>query len=153
MILTEVTGDMFFSEAHCLVCPVNTVGTMGKGLAKAFALKAPGLLKAYREACRRGKLNVETPWIYKPSSDRWFVCIATKKHWRNPSEMEWLESSLMYLRDHWEDLGIKSLCIPPIGCGEGGLDWREVKSLIYKYLDSSQLAVEIWTPKDFGSFY
>lgn len=113
--------NIFDSGADYLVNPVNTVGVMGKGLALEFSKRRPGLLVAYKQACVQGVLSTHQPWIYKD-----VVCFATKQHWRNPSQLEWIKEGL-------SNLVIpegKSIAFPRLGCGLGGLDWNEVKPLI-----------------------
>lgn len=153
MLFEERTGTIADSDAHTLVCPTNAVGVMGNGMAKWFSLKIPGLLSAYRDACKKGDHGIGKPWLFKASEDRWILCFATKSDWKNPSKLEWIEEGLVYLRDNMEAMGIRSIAFPPIGCGKGGLDWKDVKPLIYRYMDSTPIAAEIWTPPDFESFY
>lgn len=146
-VLGEQVGDILTTDMHTIVCPVNTVGVMGKGLALHMAKQIPGLLHEYRKACKNGKLDVGKPWCYELSDDRQILCFATKKHWRNPSEVEWIEAGLKYIAENVETLNIKSLAIPPVGCGLGGLPYHgTVARLLYEYLDGLNVAVEIWVP-------
>lgn len=145
MIVFERPGDIFESELQSLVCPVNTVGTMGKGLAKAFKERFGGLDWMYQQACRRGLFKAGfVVWsgdaVYK------VVCVPTKRHWRNPSKLEWIDHALRQLAAHYHLHGIKSLAMPAIGCGEGQLSWPAVRGLIYEHFAEHPLPVGIYEP-------
>lgn len=140
----EQFADLLQSRAQTVVCPTNTVGTMGKGLAKQFAEAYPGLLHAYRQACKDGEHTIEKPWVYKVNSRKQILCVATKKHWKNDSKEEWVEAGLRAIRDHWKDYDIRSLAVPMLGCGNGGLDWQRVYYLLYVYLDEPRIPVYIY---------
>lgn len=145
MIVEWVSGkNILYSHTQTLICPVNTVGVMGNGLAKYFSLKIKRLLFHYQRACRTKELTTDKPWIFKSSPQLWVMCFATKKDWRNPSELEWIESGLKYIAENYEQLGITSLSIPMIGCGKGQLVWEDVKPLIIKYLDPVKLPVYVY---------
>lgn len=145
-IFDERRGDILESDCQTLVCPVNVVGVMGAGLAKAFANKFPGLLYAYRKACNNNELTVDSLWCYKVNDNLQVLCFPTKQDWRNDSKVEWIEHNLMLLADTWDLLGIKSIAIPKIGCGLGGLDWIDdgVYAMLYQYLDSTGLEVYLY---------
>ena len=93
-IYDETDKNILESDCQTLVCPVNVVGVMGKGLAKAMADEYPGLLHAYRQACKRGTLRVDTLWVYKMSEEKQILCFPTKEHWRWPSKLEWVDHNL-----------------------------------------------------------
>lgn len=145
MVRTEDKGDIFKSSCQTLVCPVNTVGVMGAGLALAFRKRVPGLYTAYQEACRNGELTTSKVWIYKdPRVPFHVLCFASKEHWRNPSKREYVENSLKDLAERHEELGITSLAIPPVGCGLGQMDYIKcVKPLLMQYLDPLEIPVDI----------
>lgn len=143
-IVYEGEGDLFKSECQVITVPVNTVGVMGKGLALAFKLKYPDLFKVYRELCRSKELRVGVPYLYRQGSDRDVLLFPTKMHWKDPSRLEWIEEGLDYVYDTYEELGIESLALPPLGCGNGGLDYLlDVRPVIYQCLDDSDLPVEV----------
>jgi len=144
--ITETSGDIFNSSAQTLVCPVNTVGTMGKGLAKAFAQKYPGLLDKYKKLCANKALHTYRPSVVEFRKKK-ILLFATKEHWKNKSRLEWIKQGLRYLSNNYFWLGISSIAFPAIGCGLGGLEWSEVKPLIYKYLaNKERLEVIIYNP-------
>lgn len=152
MIVGVNMTNIFHSSAHTLVCPVNTVGVMGAGLAKAFSIKFPGLLSDYRRACKLKLLTVEKPWVFHANKDRAVLCFATKKHWKDDSDIEWIRSGLHYLSEHYQELGIKSLAMPMVGCGLGGLKWQDVFPLVYEYLDPIEIFVETIEPLEAKGF-
>ena len=130
-------GDLFESGAEAIVNPVNTHGVMGKGLALQFKKRFPGNFAAYKEACRNGDVRTGEMFLFREMNDRgavWVVNFPTKEHWRGKSKMEWVENGLRDLRRQIQELGWKSIALPAIGCGLGGLPWGEVKKRIEEEL-------------------
>lgn len=147
MIINEIKGSIFDSNMHALVCPTNTVGTLGKGLALEFKRNYPSLNVPYQTACHSGMFEVYGMYVHEvPDSDRIIVCLPTKQHWRNPSKLEYVEQALFSLYRDYERRGIQSIAVPALGCGLGGLSWEDVYELIYKYLDPIDIPVEIYLP-------
>jgi O-acetyl-ADP-ribose deacetylase (regulator of RNase III) len=144
MITIRENADIFGSTADALVNPVNCRGVMGKGLALQFKTRFPECFGPYKEACDAGLLRpgilVRVPSTYGPD----IIMFPTKDHWREPSRLEWIEQGLAYLKAHYSEWGIRSLAMPKIGCGLGGLDWRDVRPLIEKYLADEPLQVEVY---------
>lgn len=126
-------GNLLDADVEAVVNTVNTVGVMGKGIALMFKERFPENYKAYERACKRkdvelGKMYItESPELNGP---RWIINFPTKAHWRFPSRMEWIEGGLIDLRRVIVEKRIRSIAIPPLGAGNGGLDWPEVRSLI-----------------------
>lgn len=145
MIRSEQKGDIFTSGCQTIVCPVNTVGVMGAGLALQFKRRIPGLFAAYKEACTFKLLTTQKVWVYQvPDSDLQVLCLASKEHWRKPSKLSYVEDSLRDLVERHEELGITSLAIPPIGCGLGQLDYVKcVRPLLEELLEPLELPVDI----------
>ena len=142
---TEATGNLLEAEADALVNTVNTVGVMGKGIALQFKNAFPDNYEAYRRACedkavRLGEMFVfETGVLGRP---RWIINFPTKQHWRAQSRLHHIESGLDALCATIRVHEIKSIAIPPLGCGSGGLDWADVLPLILTRLD--ELDAEVW---------
>lgn len=130
-------GDIFASRAEALVNPVNAVGVMGKGLALAFRQRYPEIYPAYQEACRRGLLRVGRVQVFRRSREgfpRYIINFPTKRHWREPSRLEYIEAGLEDLVGKVLALGIRSLAVPALGAGLGGLPWEAVKKAIQEGL-------------------
>lgn len=133
-MINYTTGDLLQSGAQALVNTVNTVGVMGKGIALHFKETFPHNFAVYADACRRGQLAPGRMLVVEDSSlttgKRLIVNFPTKQHWRNPSRYEWVESGLQDLVRVIAQYHITSIAIPPLGCGNGGLDWNKVKPMI-----------------------
>lgn len=146
-IVETSQGDILHSSYQTLVCPTNVVGVMGAGLAKHMAYRIVGLKQAYQSACRLGLVGVGKLWVYPCGSNQQILCLSTKKHWKDPSKLAYVEAGLQALVDHYEELGIKGISVPPLGCGLGGLDWEtQVKPLIIQYLDPLPIPIELISP-------
>jgi len=141
-MITYVRTNIFESNAQVLVNTVNTVGVMGKGLAKEFKRLYPEMFKTYQKFCEEGILTVGKLQVYK-TPNKWILNFPTKANWRSPSKLEYIEQGLQKFVDNYERLGVKSVAFPMLGCGNGGLSWEdEVKPLMQKYL--SDLPIEIF---------
>lgn len=129
-----VQQDIFQSKAQVIVNTVNTVGVMGKGIAKKYKELYPDMYRQYRDYCENGQLEIGKLWIYK-TEDKWILNFPTKKSWRKPSRIEYIEAGLRKFVDTYAEKGIYSISFPQLGCGNGGLEWEsEVKPLMEKYL-------------------
>lgn len=150
MIVYEGIGNLFNlvgeqQHIQTLTCTVNTVGAMGAGVALAFKERCPGLLDKYRRALKAGELRIDKPVLFGPYNGKMVLCLATKEHWVNDSKPEYIEAGLSYLAKHWEDMGITSLALPALGCGNGRLVYgRDVQPLIYRYLGDLMLPVSVF---------
>lgn len=126
-------GDIFEAQTEALVNTVNTVGVMGKGVALQFRRAFPDNYKAYIKECKQDKVKVGKMFIFDRhtlENPRYIVNFPTKKHWRGRSEIEYVREGLEDLIRQVRDLDINSIALPPLGCGNGGLDWDEVRALI-----------------------
>jgi O-acetyl-ADP-ribose deacetylase (regulator of RNase III) len=133
-MITYIKKDLFESPAQVLVNTVNTVGVMGKGIAKRFKDTYPEMFEQYQKYCENKMLDVGKLWLYK-SEHKWILNFPTKKHWRSPSKIEYVEEGLKKFVETYEEKGITSISFPLLGCGNGGLDWdNQVKPLMEKYL-------------------
>ena len=130
-------GNLLNANVEALVNTVNTVGVMGKGLALQFKQRFPSNFEVYAEACRQGKVQVGRMLVVetaKGAGPRFIINFPTKKHWRDPSRLEYVRDGLIALVSEIKTRDIRSIAIPPLGCGNGGLAWSEVRSLIDRAL-------------------
>lgn len=137
--LKLLKGDIFATEAEALVNTVNTVGVMGKGLALQSKRAFPDNYKTYVKACEDGELEVGKVLVFDRASlenPRYIINFPTKRHWRGRSRIEYIQSGLRDLVRQISDYDIQSIAVPPLGCGYGGLEWDEVRSLIEETSDS-----------------
>lgn len=134
-------GNLLESNADALVNTVNEVGVMGKGIALMFRDAFPHNTEEYERAAKAREVSVgkmlltENPVLGGP---RWIINFPTKKHWRQPSRLEWIRNGLADLARVIEDKGIRSIALPPLGCGNGGLAWSEVRPEIVEALGALQ---------------
>lgn len=124
-----VVGDIIESKADCLVNTVNCEGFMGKGIAYQFKLKYPQNEKYYIQACRSGKMKIGVPLLFK-DEDKIIINFPTKDRWRENSQYSYIEQGMDSLVHLIQIHKIQSIAIPPLGCGNGGLDWIKVKDII-----------------------
>jgi O-acetyl-ADP-ribose deacetylase (regulator of RNase III)/uncharacterized protein YwgA len=139
-------GDLFASHAQTLVNTVNCVGVMGKGVALEFKKRWPAMFEDYRQRCAAKQVRLGEPYLYRDAAGASILNFPTKDHWRSPSRIADIESGLDYLVGHAESWGIRSLALPPLGCGNGGLDWSEVGPLIYRKLHGATFDVTVYAP-------
>ena len=149
-MLHFITGDMLQSGAEALVNTVNTVGVMGKGIALQFKEAFPANYKAYTSACKNkelapGKLLAvwDTNLLY---GRKLIINFPTKTHWRQPSKYDYIEKGLIALQELIEKEKINSIALPPLGCGNGGLDWKLVKPMMQKYLGHLHIEIFVFEP-------
>src|ERR1039457_2510055 len=145
-MVTTKTGDMFSSEAQTLVNTVNCVGVMGKGVALAFKERFPEMYRDYVRLCDARRVQLGEPYLYKQLTGPWILNFPTKDHWRSVSRLSDIIRGLQYLEEHYEEWGITSLAVPPLGCGQGGLEWRVVGPTLYRHLSRLYVPVELYAP-------
>ena len=164
--LSLFKGDMFFSRMHTLTVSVNIVGVMGKGLASRAKYQFPDVYIAYQDACRRKKLSMGRPFLYKRETSldhqlayepftmkngngqTWFLLFPTKRHWREDSDLDAIEQGMIWLRENYKKEGIKSLAIPALGCGLGNLEWKDVGPMLCRYLSDLDIPVQLYLPTE-----
>ena len=151
-MITYVTGNLFQSPAQVLVNTVNIVGVMGKGVALEFKKIYPDMFKEYQAICERGEFDIGTLWLYK-SPNKWVLNFPTKVHWRHPSKVEYVVAGLEKFVKTYSELGIHSIAFPPLGSGNGELDFKsQVQPIMQEYL--SNLPIEIFIhPNRDDSFF
>lgn len=138
-----VSGDLLAGNAQMVVNAVNCVGVMGAGLAKAFRDRYPAIMRPYVQACRDGRLRpgmvqvlrvIRATGTLDPNGDLFIANVATKDHWKAPSDASWISVGLQRLAESVEKNGIRSIAIPKLGAGLGGLDWKtQVQPLVEKH--------------------
>lgn len=143
-------GDMMSSSAEALINTVNTVGVMGKGIALQFKESFPANFATYVKACKNGELVPGKLLVTKEKNtageEKIIINFPTKKHWRYPSTYEYIESGLQALVDVIKKYDIKSMAIPPLGCGNGGLKWDVVKKIIVNALQEIDAEIVVYEP-------
>ncbi len=147
-MITYTTGNLLDADVEAVVNTVNTVGVMGKGIALMFKEAFPDNFKEYEVACRDKRVHLGKMFVTERrdllGGPRWIINFPTKAHWRFPSKIEWVRDGLRDLREVIASRNIRSIAIPPLGSGNGGLDWQEVKPLIEQELtglDSVEVVV------------
>lgn len=142
--------DIFNSNAQVLLNPVNCVGAMGAGLAKAFKEKFPAVNSAYVRDCNIGIYKPGDCHLYHAGNGLWIANVATKNHWKDPSKKEWVIESIknlvkeLHAKESFSANGNRfhSIAIPRIGCGLGRLNWKDIRPLIIRELKNQPY--DIW---------
>jgi O-acetyl-ADP-ribose deacetylase (regulator of RNase III) len=143
-------GNLLQAQTEALVNTVNEVGVMGKGIALMFRDAFPGNSRAYEAACKLREVRVGHMFAVKDRDlmgERWIINFPTKKHWRNPSKLEWIRSGLEDLARVVRENNIRSIALPPLGCGNGGLPWSQVRREIESALgDLDDVEIVVYEP-------
>ena len=145
-----ITGNIFESKAEALINTVNTKGVMGKGIALQFKQSFPDMYKEYEHECREGNISIGKMHVWKNDTmfgTQYIINFPTKKDWKHPSKIEYIEEGLKDLVRVSKEYKISSIAIPPLGCGNGGLEWDTVKEKIYAALEGiNDLNIELYEP-------
>jgi O-acetyl-ADP-ribose deacetylase (regulator of RNase III) len=151
-MITYVQGSIFTSPAQVLVNTVNAEGVMGKGIALQFKRIYPEMFSQYQELCEFGKIDPGILWIYK-TPHKWILNFPTKKLWRQPSRIEYIEKGLKKFVSELTELKIHSIAFPALGCGNGELDWEGmVKPVMERYLTDLPVNIFIHPPLSHSEF-
>ena len=134
--------SLMTSNAQTVVNTVNTVGVMGKGLAAAFKERYPSMFDEYKSLCKKDELRPGSSWLWK-GNGQWVLNFATKKHWRNPSKLDYVREGLQEFRAKYSEWGIREIAFPRLGCGNGGLDWDVVRPIMVEHLRGLPIAIYI----------
>lgn len=149
-MITFTQGNLLEADADALVNTVNTVGVMGKGIALMFKEAFPENFKAYEAACKRGEVQIGHMFVTERVhliGPKWIINFPTKKHWRHPSKVEWIRDGLRDLKRVITENSIRSVALPPLGSGNGGLDWAAVRACIETTLGPlTDVAVSVYEP-------
>ncbi|MBY0530196.1 MAG: macro domain-containing protein [Rhabdochlamydiaceae bacterium] len=139
---------------------------MGKGIAFEFKKRFPDMFRDYERRCERREVVLGKPYLYKPErtiskesqsflfaeddrisgADRWILNFPTKDHWRSLATLKSIIAGLEFLLQHYKEWGIQSLAMPPLGCGEGQLEWRVIGPTLFRYLREMDIPVELYAP-------
>ncbi len=146
------TGDILRADAEAIVNTVNCVGIMGRGIALQFKNAFPANFKAYEAACKRDEVQPGKMFVFETgtfTNPKYIINFPTKRHWRGKSRMEDIDSGLPALAEEVRQRGIRSIAIPPLGSGLGGLNWEDVRPRIESALrDLSDLDVIVFEPNN-----
>jgi O-acetyl-ADP-ribose deacetylase (regulator of RNase III) len=143
------SGNILASEVEALVNTENTVGVMGKGVALQFKQAFPANYKAYRVACKGEKVELGRMFVWDSGHlglQRYIINFPTKKHWRTKSRLADIQTGLDDLVRIISELDIQSIALPALGCGNGGLDWDEVRPLIEDKLGPLPVRAIVYPP-------
>ena len=147
-MIAYMKGNILKSTAKCLVNPVNCEGVMGKGLALQIKQNYPHTFESYKKACNEGKLSIGRVHTFFEEG-KYIISIPTKVRWREPSRLEYVEIGLKEMMEIIKILPIYTVALPALGCGNGGLDWDDVKPLMGKTLEPmGDRVFHIYEPRD-----
>jgi O-acetyl-ADP-ribose deacetylase (regulator of RNase III) len=149
-MIRYITGNLLDAPSDALVNTVNTVGVMGKGIALQFKEAFPYNMKVYLDACKKETFHIGDLLVVKDHNallgEKWIVNFPTKKHWRHPSKYEYIEAGLNALPETLIKYNIKSIALPPLGCGNGGLDWEKVRPMMEEKLGDLNIDILVYVP-------
>lgn len=149
-MIKYIQGNLFDAEVDALVNTVNTVGVMGKGIALMFKERYPENMSAYAKACAIGEVQTGKMFVtetHELVGPRWIINFPTKQHWRAKSRLSWIIEGLADLRRFIQQNEVRSIAIPALGAGNGGLDWQQVKLEIEKALsDLDDVEIIVYEP-------
>jgi O-acetyl-ADP-ribose deacetylase (regulator of RNase III) len=149
-MITVTHGNLLEAKTEALVNTVNTVGVMGKGIALQFRQAYPDMFRSYEKACKDGEVQPGRMHIFERTTfenPKFIINFPTKRHWKGSSRMEDIETGLTALIADLRRLQIKSIALPPLGCGNGGLDWAEVRPRIEQaFAALPDVAVTLFAP-------
>jgi O-acetyl-ADP-ribose deacetylase (regulator of RNase III)/uncharacterized protein YwgA len=147
-VIKVLVGNLLESKAQTLVNTVNTVGVMGAGIALEFKNRFPEMYRDYVARCKRGEVKLGEPYLFRSLVHQWILNFPTKGHWRAVSRLDDIVKGLDYLEAHYREWGIQSLAVPPLGCGNGQLDWTVVGPTLYSHLKRLDVPIELYAPFD-----
>jgi O-acetyl-ADP-ribose deacetylase (regulator of RNase III)/uncharacterized protein YwgA len=139
-------GNLFDSKVQTIVNTVNCVGVMGKGVALEFKRRFPEMFEDYERRCQRHEVKLGRPYLFKRLVPPWILNFPTKDHWRSVANLDAIVEGLMHLLQHYKEWEITSLAVPPLGCGQGQLEWRVVGPTLYRYLSKMDIPIELYAP-------
>lgn len=145
-MVRTLTGDLFESKMQTLVNTVNCVGVMGKGVALEFKKRFPDMYQDYVARCAAKQVRLGRPYLFRRLMPPWILNFPTKDDWRSVSRLSDIVAGLEYFEQHYHEWGITSLAVPPLGCGQGQLEWRVVGPTLFRYFSRLDIPVELYAP-------
>lgn len=149
-MIRYVSGNLLDDDAEALVNPVNCVGAMGAGLAKQFKERFPLNFAHYKRACAAGKVKLGAMFLHEnnsPVGPVWLINFPTKHHWKDNSRVEWIDFGLADMALLVRQIGVRSIALPMLGCGLGGLSFDDVRPLIERaFADLPDVDVRVYGP-------
>lgn len=143
MSIKIIKGNIFTSKCQTIVNTINCVGVMGAGIALECRLRYPKMHDDYLRLCEENKINIGMLWIHK-SQEKWILNFPTKKHWKYPSKVEYLNAGLEKFINTYQEKGIKSIAFPLLGASNGGIPQELSLKIMTTYLDKVDLEIEIY---------
>jgi O-acetyl-ADP-ribose deacetylase (regulator of RNase III) len=141
-------GNIFTTQCQTIVNTVNCVGIMGAGIAYEFKLRYPEMFSKYQTFCRNGQIDIGNLWVYQQGkanqSLQKVLNFPTKRHWKDPSKIEYLEAGLQKFVSTYEQKSISSIAFPLLGASRGGLSEKGSLDVMQRYLESCNVPIEIW---------
>lgn len=150
-MLRYASGDLLTDDAEALINTVNCVGVMGKGIALQFKRSYPENFRIYKAACLKRDVKLGEVFPVATNSivgPRWIINFPTKGHWKSRSSLQDIRTGLVSLKSFIDKEGVTSIAIPPLGAGNGGLAWNDVKPLLEEFAASTSAEVRIYAPSD-----
>lgn len=149
-MIRYITGNILDSQAEALVNTVNTMGVMGKGIALQFRKSYPNNFKEYEKACRENRVKIGKMFVFSDcnasSGEKIIINFPTKTTWKKPSEYTYIERGLDDLIEIINSNNIKSIALPPLGAGNGGLKWEMVKKIIEDRMKHLEIEIYVYEP-------
>lgn len=145
-MLKAANGNMFNYDTEARVNTVNCVGVMGAGIALAFKNRYPAMFVEYQKACRAKQVLPGTLHVWHSPQGECVINFPTKRHWKESSRYEDITAGLLALRNYLLVNDVKSIALPALGCGHGGLDWAKVSQMISEHLGDLATEVYVFPP-------
>ena len=143
MSLNIIKGNIFTSNCQTIVNTINCVGAMGAGIALEYRLRYPDMYDKYTKLCDENRINIGMLWIYK-TPGRWILSFPTKRHWKYPSKLTYLDAGLKKFVATYKDKGIQSIAFPLLGADKGGIPQEDSLEIMKSYLEGLDIPVEIY---------
>jgi O-acetyl-ADP-ribose deacetylase (regulator of RNase III) len=141
-------GNIFTTQCQTIVNTVNCVGIMGAGIAYEFKLRYPAMFSKYQTFCRNGQIDIGNLWVYQQGkanqSLQKVLNFPTKRHWKDPSKVEYLEAGLQKFVSTYQQKRISSIAFPLLGASRGGLSEKASLAVMQRYLEPCNIPIEIW---------